>query len=102
MPDAQVGVSPGCLRSPSARTSPAVRATQSSAAATPGLHPPYVLSCLPWRRASAYKHGGGGCLAPGAVQVLADGLGHRVVGTEVLLAVGQGPLQHRDHVGAPA
>src|SRR5580693_5514420 len=32
IPDAQVGGSSGCLRSPSARTSPAVRATQSSGA----------------------------------------------------------------------
>ena len=34
MPDAQVGASPGCLRSASARTSPAVRTTQSSTGAT--------------------------------------------------------------------
>src|SRR5580693_10023549 len=34
IPDAQVGTSPGCRRSPSSRTWAAVRATQSSAAAT--------------------------------------------------------------------
>src|SRR5205814_8699517 len=34
IPDAHVGGSPGCLRIASARTSPAVRTTQSSAAAT--------------------------------------------------------------------
>jgi hypothetical protein len=39
---------------------------------------------------------------PYGAEVLADGLGHRVVQAQVLLAVGQGPLQHRDHVGEPA
>src|SRR5712691_9362348 len=50
-----------------------------------------VLSALTPRRPSLGLRGG--------VEVLAYGLGHLVVGTQVFLAVGQRALQHRDDVG---
>jgi hypothetical protein len=67
IPDAQVGVSPGCLRSPSARTSPAVRTTQSSAGATgqaTSLVVPYASAYKQWlagrRRGAGQKAGDAG------------------------------------------
>src|SRR6185312_5559667 len=51
IPDAHVGGSPGCLRIASARTSPAVRTTQSSAGATDRTPP----SSFP--QPSAYRSG---------------------------------------------
>src|SRR5579859_8193033 len=57
------------------------------------LRPRRVLSALTPRRPSLGLGGG--------VEVLAHGLGHLVVGPEILLAVGQRALQHRDDVGEP-